>query len=463
MIPGHGLSLLSKTIIKVGGRDASKFLNGLVTSRFLPNVVKKKQHTISENENRHEELTKIINPEQNWGLMHEDIYDPDNHISIGRDGINSMFLNSKGRVVTDCFIYAYPFHNHNDLNPKEFEKPRYLIETDSKNIDELKSLLKIHKLSAKVKIRKEEPTYSYYYYHDSYEFDTFLEVLQNEYLQAPDPVNALNNSNSFIKSELLFNSKIADRILGFSIDNRIPNFGIKFVTDKPISDKEVDDDAAIPLSEVFSPSFKQQFPINITTEDAITRRRFANGLFETNDATSGTSLLPFEINLDFTNGLSLDKGCYVGQELTIRTYNNGVIRKRVVPVQFSKSDPESVERLNSSETINFDAKDPVIEDIKFISQSNAFKIDVTPLEEEKPEITQEETTTTDSPFAKSSNITRRRKSSSGKILSIKDNVGFILINLSDLEKTNMFKLQLPCLQHGEKVIALKAFVPDWWM
>jgi folate-binding protein YgfZ len=32
------------------------------------------------------------------------------------------------------------------------------------------------------------------------------------------------------------------------------------------------------------------------------------------------------------------KGCYVGQELTIRTYHTGVVRKRIVPVQIYNKD-----------------------------------------------------------------------------------------------------------------------------
>jgi len=32
------------------------------------------------------------------------------------------------------------------------------------------------------------------------------------------------------------------------------------------------------------------------------------------------------------------KGCYVGQELTIRTHHKGVVRKRIVPVQLSQTD-----------------------------------------------------------------------------------------------------------------------------
>lgn len=38
-----------------------------------------------------------------------------------------------------------------------------------------------------------------------------------------------------------------------------------------------------------------------------------------------------------THALAVDfrKGCYVGQELTVRTYHTGVIRKRILPVALS--------------------------------------------------------------------------------------------------------------------------------
>jgi len=47
--------------------------------------------------------------------------------------------------------------------------------------------------------------------------------------------------------------------------------------------------------------------------------------------------LPLESNLDYLNGVSFDKGCYLGQELTARTYHTGVTRKRLVPISFSAS------------------------------------------------------------------------------------------------------------------------------
>lgn len=36
--------------------------------------------------------------------------------------------------------------------------------------------------------------------------------------------------------------------------------------------------------------------------------------------------------------ISLDKGCYIGQELTARTAHTGVIRKRIIPFNYDSND-----------------------------------------------------------------------------------------------------------------------------
>ncbi|ETV90294.1 hypothetical protein H310_14893 [Aphanomyces invadans] len=51
-------------------------------------------------------------------------------------------------------------------------------------------------------------------------------------------------------------------------------------------------------------------------------------------ATSGLELrdgIPLEFNLDLLHGVSMTKGCYVGQELISRTHYKGNIRKRTIP------------------------------------------------------------------------------------------------------------------------------------
>ncbi|KAG8694695.1 ccr4 associated factor [Ceratobasidium sp. 395] len=45
---------------------------------------------------------------------------------------------------------------------------------------------------------------------------------------------------------------------------------------------------------------------------------------------------PMDSNMDLMGGLDFRKGCYVGQELTVRTYHIGVIRKRIMPVSLAR-------------------------------------------------------------------------------------------------------------------------------
>ena len=40
---------------------------------------------------------------------------------------------------------------------------------------------------------------------------------------------------------------------------------------------------------------------------------------------------PLNMHLHYLNGVSFDKGCYIGQELTQRTFHTGVIRRVALP------------------------------------------------------------------------------------------------------------------------------------
>jgi folate-binding protein YgfZ len=50
--------------------------------------------------------------------------------------------------------------------------------------------------------------------------------------------------------------------------------------------------------------------------------------------------IPLEYNMEFLNSISWSKGCYLGQELTARTYYRGTIRKRVFLITTQQTPPK---------------------------------------------------------------------------------------------------------------------------
>ncbi|XP_022160856.1 putative transferase CAF17 homolog, mitochondrial isoform X1 [Myzus persicae] len=64
--------------------------------------------------------------------------------------------------------------------------------------------------------------------------------------------------------------------------------------------------------------------------------RYTNGVAEGSELLKGQSF-PLEMNCDYLNGISFNKGCYVGQELTARTHHTGVTRKRIMPLIFDET------------------------------------------------------------------------------------------------------------------------------
>ena len=87
-----------------------------------------------------------------------------------------------------------------------------------------------------------------------------------------------------------------------------------------------------------------------TPESSYTIRRYLHGISEGQKEILRETALPLESNIDHMNGIDFRKGCYVGQELTIRTQHTGVVRKRILPVQMYTSNPPT--------RLTYDATDP---------------------------------------------------------------------------------------------------------
>ena len=97
---------------------------------------------------------------------------------------------------------------------------------------------------------------------------------------------------------------------------------------------------------VLDGGMKPEESVEECTEEMYTLRRYLKGVPEGQHEIIREAALPQESNLDFMGAIDYRKGCYVGQELTIRTHHTGVVRKRILPVMFygkDEKDPSALE------------------------------------------------------------------------------------------------------------------------
>ncbi|XP_009593142.1 putative transferase At4g12130, mitochondrial [Nicotiana tomentosiformis] len=100
--------------------------------------------------------------------------------------------------------------------------------------------------------------------------------------------------------------------------------------------------------------FRGIFPSNITpplveadketNEENYLLWRLEKGVAEGSAEIPKGEAVPLEYNLAGLNGISFDKGCYVGQELIARTHHRGVIRKRLLPLKFVNDSGKEMEQ-----------------------------------------------------------------------------------------------------------------------
>ncbi|KAF5019630.1 hypothetical protein F66182_8355 [Fusarium sp. NRRL 66182] len=186
------------------------------------------------------------------------------------DGFYAAFLTATGRVLYDVFVYP---------SGGSAEEPGYLIEADADQAQTLAKHIKRYKLRAKLNVR----------------------------LLAEDEAtvwHAWDDSNGTDWNSIVDSTKVSLQ------DPRAPGLGYRLL--------QLDQHAP-------------QVDLEQSTEEAYTIRRYLNGIPEGQDEISREHALPQETNMDIMNGVDFHKGCYVGQELTIRTRHRGVVRKRIMP------------------------------------------------------------------------------------------------------------------------------------
>lgn len=108
-----------------------------------------------------------------------------------------------------------------------------------------------------------------------------------------------------------------------------------------------------------SSTWREVLPSGKKPEDAGTEvsvgvydlRRILAGVPEGQREILKESALPQESDMDYMGAIDFRKGCYVGQELTIRTHHTGVVRKRILPVQHYGVDEKMPEKLGYDQDV----------------------------------------------------------------------------------------------------------------
>ena len=205
-----------------------------------------------------------------------------------------MFLNAQGRILNDVFIYP-------DLSTESGRRGEgWLIEVDANEAEKLAKHIKRYKLRAKFEVRVVEAG-------ERGVWSVWEEGGDGEWTAHGLDVG-LNGKDR----------KGRGHEVGCG-DKRAPGMGRRLILDggkKPEEDVEECD------------------------EEVYRVRRYLKGVPEGQDELIREAALPQESNIDFMGGIDYRKGCYVGQELTIRTYHTGVVRKRILPVVLYEKDEE---------------------------------------------------------------------------------------------------------------------------
>lgn len=207
----------------------------------------------------------------------------------------TCFLNAQGRVLYDAFLYRTA-------------ESECLLETDTRNVRDLMDHLRRYKLRSKFTLRLLDPQ----------------ELGIYALFQPSSPPSSSSSSLQETMKDVL-DVVGRDSAVRIEDDGRAPGLGHRVLS---------------PHSPPSSSSSSSSAVLVAAPLDVYTKHRYLHAVPEGPDEIVVGKALPMESNVDLMRGVHFHKGCYLGQELTVRTFHTGVLRKRIVPVRLY-DDPSS--------------------------------------------------------------------------------------------------------------------------
>lgn len=252
----------------------------------------------------HREIVRVKGPEVAQflqGLITNDM----NHISEGHlPCMYTMFLNTKGRILHDGIVYS-------TRNPDT-----YLIECDCESAQAIEKHLKMYRIRRKIDVEALGSEYKIWVVFDK-SSSTFNElskplIAMKEQFACPcsDPKKPVSKQND----------------IHVFRDPRLAALGLRFITQENFNHDTIGKILGLP-------SANKQTSANYRTH------RYRLGIGEGCKDLPPEACFPLEANGDYLHAVSFNKGCYLGQELTARTYHTGVIRKRLMPLYLENEFP----------------------------------------------------------------------------------------------------------------------------
>ncbi|KAI1094632.1 Aminomethyltransferase folate-binding domain-containing protein [Rostrohypoxylon terebratum] len=208
------------------------------------------------------------------------------HSTAGSSGFYAAFLNATGRVLHDVFVYrdTLGLGGAHGAGGEAF-----VVEVDAAQVEGLATHIKRYKLRSKLACR-------------------VLDEGECAVWQVWD------NSASSLSAA----PRVKDAIA--LADTRAPGMGYRVLRlGDGMGNLELD--------------------VERSDDTAYRIHRYLLGVAEGQDEIPREQALPLEGNMDVSGGIDFRKGCYVGQELTIRTRHRGVVRKRILPCLLYPSSP----------------------------------------------------------------------------------------------------------------------------